>query len=96
MIPIRRLIRYPLLIRAGSGHFSSNHIGSSQAEVPLKKTPYRLVMMAFSLVYTPGAFPGTPSATKPHAAVTEANACASSLELGGERVVINHRAPPSQ
>ncbi|KAG0146946.1 hypothetical protein CROQUDRAFT_92087 [Cronartium quercuum f. sp. fusiforme G11] len=38
----------------------------------------------------------TPSTTKPHAAVTEANACASSLELGGERVVINHRAPPSQ
>ncbi|KAG0151139.1 hypothetical protein CROQUDRAFT_87281 [Cronartium quercuum f. sp. fusiforme G11] len=39
---------------------------------------------------------GTPSATKPHAAVTEANACASSLELGGEHVVINHRAPQSQ
>ncbi|KAG0139693.1 hypothetical protein CROQUDRAFT_101188 [Cronartium quercuum f. sp. fusiforme G11] len=46
--------------------------------------------------YTPGAFPGTPSTTKPHAAVTEANACTSSLELGGEHVVINHRAPPSQ
>ncbi|KAG0143591.1 hypothetical protein CROQUDRAFT_96091 [Cronartium quercuum f. sp. fusiforme G11] len=46
--------------------------------------------------YTPEAFSGPPSATKPHAALTEANACASSLESGGELVVINHRAPPSQ
>ncbi|KAG0140045.1 hypothetical protein CROQUDRAFT_100682 [Cronartium quercuum f. sp. fusiforme G11] len=46
--------------------------------------------------YILGVFPGTPSATKPHAAITEANVCTSSLESGGEHVVINHRAPPSQ